>query len=429
MIDLQKTFIILTSAITNTGGGPRYILAKKYFLEKHGWNVLVISKLNCGIILPGLEEYKQWTFPVLMWRPNYCFWFTRKKIYKLIGEQCKNSEKIVIESHQPILAEWGELIAKKLKAKHIIYLLDEIPPMQKKATLFMEFKHDRRELVGIIEQTIPILFKNIKEIEPEKKYVLAAGGTADNVVEDYEFPSFNSLPHADYNIGCIGRLEKPYIMSTCSETVAFAKKHPNEKINLILIGGSSYDDMAIKNIENEIAKSQNIHLLVSGSLSKIPKSFFDLTDVVIASSGSATAAYKAGALTISMDGNDHRPIGLLGYTTEETLFRKIPAEFSLSELLEKILVEKYNENLQFTEIPMLKESTEDMLRRHLDFIDNSSKEAVYFNSLIYSFSLGDIYRRILFALFGKNDGSFSKLYFALREVKRVLRKFKNGGLK
>jgi len=414
----MKTYIFLTSNVTNKGGGPRYILAKKRFLEIKGWNVIVISKQNDGIILPDLEEYKQWTIPVLLWRPNCCSKFVIENICKRILKQCKNSEKIVIESHQPLLAEWGELIAKKIKAKHIIYLLDETPVMLKNAISFMEFKHNRKELVGITNKTIPILFKGIKEIKNEESYALQAGGTCDNVVEDYDFPLFNSLPQVDYTIGSIGRLEKPYVMSMCSEIILFAKERSKKSINLILIGGGSED--VVKNIKNKIAESKNINLFITGSLSRIPKFFFDLSDIIVASAGSAFVACQTGALTISLDAADYKPLGILGYTTQETLFRKEPAEFSLSELLGKILDEKYHKNFSFKGLLLLKESTEETLLKHLDFIENSSKETVYFNSLIYSFSFKAIFRRVLFMIFGKKDGNFSKLFFILKNAKMKL---------
>jgi hypothetical protein len=433
MSNLQKKgkiFIFLTANVMNTGGGPRYILAKKHFLEKQGWNVLVISVQNDGVILPGLEEYKQWTISAFSWRPSSCSKSVVGNICKRICEQYKNSDRIVIESHQPIGAEWGELIAKKIKAKHIIYLLDETPIMQKNAVSFMKFKHSRREMAGIADKVIPFLFHGVKEIKNEENYVLLAAGTTDNVVEDYEFPLFNSLPQADYNIGSIGRLEKPYVMSMCSEIVVFAKKHPDEKINVILIGGS--DEHKIKNIKNKISEGKNINLLITGSLSKIPKSFFDLTDVVVASSGSAMVACQAGALTISLDANDYKPLGILGYTTQEILFRKTPAEFSLSELLEKILIEKYDENLQFTKLSILKESTEDVFQKHMDFIENSGEEMVYFNSLIYEYSFKAIFCRILFAIFGKNDGDFSKPIWIIKKyyvkIKNLVSQQKSGGI-
>jgi hypothetical protein len=421
-MESNKAYIFLTTSIANIGGGSRYILAKKHFLEKQGWNILVISEYNYGTILPGLQEYKQWIIPVFCWRLSSCSKSVVANIYKRICKQYKNS-KIVIESHHPHYAEWGELIAEKLKAKHIIYLLDEIPVMLENAVSFMEFKHSRKEMAGIADKTIPFFFRGVKEIKNEENYVLLAAGTTDNVVEDYEFPLFKSLPSADYNIGSIGRLEKPYVMSMCHEIVAFAKKHPNKKINLILIGGG-YEHI-IKNIKTKISEGKNIYLIITGSLSKIPKSFFDLADVVVASSGSAIVAYQAGALTISLDANDYKPLGILGYTTQEALFRKTPAEFSLSELLEKILIEKYNENLQFTELSILKESTEDIFQKHLDFIENSSQEMVYFNSLIYEYSFKIVFRRILFAIFGKNDGNFLKLFWIIKKYYAKIKDFAN----
>lgn len=56
----------------------------------------------------------------------------------------------VIESHFPSAAKWGELIAGKTKAKHIVYLINErYEKPSKRDISFYEFKLARRELTCI----------------------------------------------------------------------------------------------------------------------------------------------------------------------------------------------------------------------------------------------------------------------------------------
>lgn len=61
---------------------------------------------------------------------------------------------------------------------------------------------------------------------------------------------------------------------------------------------------------------KNLSILFMGPMSPIPKSFFDITNVVIASAGCASIALEYSQAVISMSVlDDNRPIGILGRTT------------------------------------------------------------------------------------------------------------------
>ena len=66
-------------------------------------------------------------------------------------------ECIIVESHNDILSQWGEIIAKELKGKHIIILMDEYYRGKKQYYTdkidFYIYKLHRKEIMGSLEVT------------------------------------------------------------------------------------------------------------------------------------------------------------------------------------------------------------------------------------------------------------------------------------
>lgn len=82
------------------------------------------------IVVDDLKQYKKLIFPELNFYPSYFFKFKRNKILQKMVGQIPTSDEIIIESNSTSLSCWGELLAARLNAKHIIYNLNESPQMK-----------------------------------------------------------------------------------------------------------------------------------------------------------------------------------------------------------------------------------------------------------------------------------------------------------
>jgi len=382
--DNMKIYIFFMYGIINFGGGQNYVKHKKEFLEQNGFKVLVISSACGKILIPEFRQYEEWINPVITYHPAYFADKEKIKFFQKIQAYCESSDDIIIESCDVVSALWGELFAKLLNAKHICYILSEKPRLRKCDIQFLEFKLRRKELSGITNKTLAQLFRNVRELKDEEKYWLSAGGTIDNIVQDFKFPLIDNISVSDYCIGNIGRLAKPYVIPMCEQVALFANTIPDKKITFILIGGSASGRIE-KEIYKKFQRIKNVNVIITGYMPKIPKRFFDILDVGIASAGSASLLWEQRVATISLDGNDSLPIGVLGYTTQNQLFRDESAQFTLCELLRKIFCEHYLEDRLFTERPKIR--TDAIYKQHLLFVEQSCQIREYFDTSMVPNSL------------------------------------------
>jgi hypothetical protein len=120
-----------------------------------------------------------------------------------------------------------------------------------------------------------------------------------------------------------------------------------------------------------------------------------MPDVFISSSGSCRVSSQQNKLTISIDADDYKPIGIIGITTKNGVFRDGEPEVELSDLLQEILIDqKYKPSMIKGEKPLSIVDYSD----HLEFIDKSDKKKEYYNfKLIGSMNR---YKKLLLNLVG-----------------------------
>jgi frataxin-like iron-binding protein CyaY len=374
----MKKYIFFTGNILNIGGLEIYIKNKVVFLKKNGWDVNVYSSAEGIITLKELKEYAKMIIPELKYYPSI---YTKNKFESIctsiLSMNTEKYDEVIIESHHINYALWAEIIASKLKGKHFIYSVTENYNIKNKNIfLFLDFKHKRKELAGIVDKSLSRMFNGFKELGNDENYYLKS--MSENVVEDYSLPIFENIPLADYTIGSIGRLDKNYVNSMIDEIILFSKTNQSKSINLLLIGGSKNGNIE-KIIEDKVRYS-NINLLITGYIYPIPLNIFTIIDVFIASSGSAIVSCSQGVPTITLDANDYMPMGILGYTTELTLYRDSPPKNSISDLLNAILVDECCKGVDVRKIPMGDIDAE--YTNHINFIRDSAQDKVYYNTSI-----------------------------------------------
>lgn len=334
----MKTYVILTYTIGGISGGPAYANNKSQFLFNDGWNVVVIdtrSLTNKPVVLDNLKQFASNRFSELFYPPSlFSSSQVRKIISKLSARVPSSAEQIVVESNTIILSFWGELLAKELNARHLIYLLGENKKIDSQELFeFYKFKYDHNEIFSIKKEMFELLFSPYMKILDSQNHYWSANCSIPP--QEVVFPALDTIEKADFNIVVFSRYKK-FFPSMITELCGFAKKHRDRTIILIFFGV-----ILMNSLRKQLEEGPNISCYYFESQTPVPKSLFRKADVVIAASGCANIAFRQGIKTISMDVVSKRPIGLIGYTTVSTTVagKDDKEEQSLSHLLEEILVE------------------------------------------------------------------------------------------
>lgn len=314
---MSKKYIFIANTLASISGASIYIRNKTRYLRGNHWVVVAMdctNVFNNDIFLDELKIFKENRFYELLFPPSWYKESSRERILKkllsVIGY--KPGEECVIESLGVLLGQWGELLAKELKCKHIIFDINENNVLEDKDVYsFVLCKYKRNEFFCISQKSVSNLFKNFETPFDADKHFWKAG--VRNDVEDVSVPQLETLPQADFNIGYFGRFKKfvPYIFQQVTD---FALEHKDLKINFIILG---FDNKAYK----LKIRQPNLNICYLGRLSPIPKAFYDHTDVVIATAGCAAISYNYAKAVMTMSAEEcDRVIGILGKTTKQTTF-------------------------------------------------------------------------------------------------------------
>ena len=335
----MKKYVFLTQSISGITGNQRYVNNKCKFLRENGWEVIVLWNYNISSV--QLEyvkcfDTKEYIHHELKFYPS---WFTEKQRNKVVNRLASivgQADQVVIESNKLELGAWGEMLARKLNAKHINFVTTEKIKIYNKDTFdFCYSKLKRNEFFCINAAMAKQMFSNFVELErPEDYYWSATPGVE---VEEYSFPDFDGLPQADFTITSFGRT-KGYFPYMLEELNSFISQHSDKSFNICFLGGLS----DIDEIRRMLA-IDNVHLVIHPKeVEKIPLQLFTKSDVVIATAGCANIAARFGGKVISMDVNRRMPLGLLRYTTldSNTYSGQYENKWSLSEWLQVLLIDK-----------------------------------------------------------------------------------------
>ena len=382
---MTKKYVILGYVLGNVGGGQLYIRNKYIFLKEKGWDVVVFGAQDrYKIMIDDLKIFEKNIIREMNYPPYVFTLKDRRRVIMTILDKAsinlENSHKedIVIESNTISGSLWGEILASEIGCKHFLYLLAEsFPKLPKYILDFLNFKHKRKELTGINTKSLELLFYNYKELDDDEKYFLNALCT--DVVADIPHTIIDSIDKFDFNIGCISRLQKPFVITMVDEIVYFCNNNVDKKIQLIFVGSSPEHES-----ENRILKATNsitnLKVVFLGKLYPIPRQLFRLMDIFIGSAGSARVSLDEGVLTLAIDSLLHKPIGLLGIDTLNTLYSDYHKYDSISVALEDILIKRhFHEHYSSDDFSMYKRKTfRDEYNHHLNFINSSSKHPAYY---------------------------------------------------
>ena len=410
----MNRYIIMTMGITGMGGGQMYVRNKMRYMEEKGWNVTVFGCLRGEIVIPDLKKYNDCTYDELTCAP---FVYTKKFVETVINKIINRAhigkdDNVIIESGTAHMSYWAELLAQRCKGRNLCFLLDERNDflVDKSYLPFFIFKLRRQELAGINNKSMNILFRGMEKSCIENGPSLPA--LCQNVVENIEIPNTIYIPKADYTIGSIGRLEKAYVPYMISEVVAYAQEHKNNNINLLLVGGTNNLEI-INDIKKLVRDVDNINLIITGYLYPIPQKLFEKVDLFVSSAGSAGVSYGQNVTTISLDAKDGKPIGVLGYTTKNTLYRDNDDIIDLHRLINMITDESYLDKFTYSPKPNTDTS---ILSKHKEFWSKSNKQKEYYDIMKITPKRKDFAKALFVRILGNRN--FLKIKIGLSEALR-----------
>ena len=398
----MKYYIVLQPTIRAIGGEEMYTRNIILSSREKGYVPIVFHSGIGGdkVYIEDLKPFDEYVFPLFRYEPcvvpNYKKLHLIRKIRNILVDYDKNS---IIESHEILVAEWGEWIAKNLGICHFAYMLLEHNTLTFRPLYdLFKFKYDRRELAGIVDSTIPDMFMNYcKDIEGRS---LPAHCT--NVYENIPCPNQFKVRNADYVIGSIGRTNKQYVLPMVDSIIRFVSCHPDKSFIILYVGGSMVKSSE-KQLKNRLSMLVNAHLIFTGLQFPLSVDMIRQMDVCLASAGSCQVSYNCGVPTIVIDGNDSKAIGLYKETTNHSLFRsEDEPPIEIEKLLEEVLIQKKyvkSNNLKFVNVDF---------SAHWRFIEQMSKVKDYFdiNLIHYPFKKRLIARFLGF-YYGLKSGGFA----------------------
>ena len=396
----MKTYVMIHAIADIVCGGPIYDSNKERYLEERGWNVNVLPTDTGKILIRPLEKYADIVFPFINYSP---FIFSKKELkekIEILASHVTVSEKIIIETGTDYTALWGELLARRLNAKHIIMFLDEKnPKVNIHSAPFYRFKFERNELACISIESLQSIFAPYFEIRNPDEHVLCAC-CANSVSKSEDIDHIaDRIPEGDYVIGSIGRLEKPFVPNIISGICEFARCVPDKKVGVCLLGGA--EKGIIERLQKELGEVENIEYFISGYIWPIPQNVFPGINVFVSGAGSADVSANQGIPTVRIDVIDNKPSG---FACDVNDYKKIkPLEKQDATVCDYLCAALIEKNVpEISGITSLEDEWNAIcgyFDEHMEFIERSCVRKEYFPAeKVWNGSSKEVIKKLLFNL-------------------------------
>ncbi len=370
------TYILLGAAGGYISGAPIYHRNKALYMRQQGWNVYYISCCSGEIYVKGLEQFVIGVYSFLCMD---AYLFPRKRQDKLIDVIIKQipdlGKDIVIETGTYYTAYWGELLAKRLNAKHVIVYLDEHNDgITRNEADFFHFKFIRNELACISKKAMIEIFSPFWNVNEANAVELPC--YCSNSLDDYKNDIESLICRKDYNVGYIGRLEKPALKAVISALKDFVRLIGDKRVALICLGGA--EECVVNEINEMISNIPNVSLFISGYIYPIPLNAIKKCDIVFSSAGSAKVSVKAEIPTVKMNVYSNKPEGFLVKIFPESLI-KYSDEYDVIDYLKIFFIDNVRPAMSHYSLDKEKQQGYKMLRLHDAFLDNAMNSKDYYD--------------------------------------------------
>ena len=361
------------------GGSFLYVAAKSKQLREDGWAVSSLTiddyfwnDMSRPIIGDTEFSFYELEYDPASYRRKRC-----ERVCQKVVDYISQFGSCVIEPHFPTAAKWGELIASKTKAKHIVYLINErYEKPSKRDISFYEFKLARRELTCIQRKGLEEAMDGNKDTSHiASAEILSAFGALDCVANvEFDDSRVRGAELCDLKLGSLGHLDEDYVPKMIDSIVEYALQNKNLSIFIYTVGDTK-DPKRASYIVNSLNRCKNVSYSMLGVLSPVPEKLIETWDIVIASSGTACALAEYGILTIkySADGQPMGAIGGIG-NTDGLFLAEDDCGYSLEFLLDSVR----SGSVRAKDEHRGSDHFEDY-SQHMAFIDKSSTRKDYFN--------------------------------------------------
>lgn len=378
----MNKYVFLQPSICGMGGAQQYLHKKIKVLKDLGWSVYIISAERGEIMIDSLKEYADMCIEGI--RYSTCYY--RKTDIDRMSDKAitiiapSEADEIIIESATASMGLWGEVIASKIPCRHVIFDFEEIFTNLTKTQLkFMDFKHQRKELCGIVPKSLPLMFEGYKIVPEEQAYSYRA--MCNDPVGDAEHEFTDVLMKYDRVIGTVGRAEKPFLLPTLRKIKEYILSHPSYKYAVLFIGGAKQQKYADE-AEHIFDGMPNVDFYTTGMIYPIPRSLVRQVDVFVSSAGSAGATAREGIPTIAVCATTFKANGILNYTTRHVVLPDEEHESDIVEQIALVLDEKYCDSHQpmglYDGLP-IDEQAEIEFRKQLSFAHNNNEPLEYYD--------------------------------------------------
>ncbi len=394
----MKTYIFIFAIADFVSGGPIYNRNKIMYLKERGWRVIVIPLNEGKIYIHGLEEYNKNSCGFLYDSPSE---FTRKQREKILDSLAKripdDSTDIIIETGSDHMAYWGELLAKKIGAKHFVLLLDENNIRLKSVGMsFMEFKYKRKELACITKETMIKLFDGFRKLDSDSAFGLKC--CCSNSVSDYENAFTDTVERRDYNLGYVGRLDKKFVPDIIDAFCSFADSVYPKCVMIALFGGC--ENNAQDEISSVLKKHTNIKFYISGYMWPLPVKALRKCDMFVSASGSAMATAHAGIPTLAINIYTGKPVGMIENFKNNSITGRDVSDKSITDYMVQVLVEKKLPDIENYDFSQEWIQICDAFDRHMEFINSSEQNLQWYDTGNMILSRKQKVKKFLRTIFG-----------------------------
>lgn len=372
----MKTYVFIIRRICNITGAQQYVYNKMQYLESQGWRVLIFSSMKGEILIDGFKKFEHLILPSLYLSP-VCYRKseverTISRITDEIGDY--DPDNTIIESDASQRAVWAEIIASRLKCRHLCMLVQEKYKRTAPDSL-TRFKYDRHELSCITKDGVRMLFGvKVEEVRPDAYFV----AKSTNVVREAPDRYSEMLDaNADFSFGSLGRLGKPYVAHVVDAFRRYALSHPDKRFNVVFIGDSTEAGKKDQ-IRKQFEELPNVHLVMTGNVYPVPRSFAQKIDVFVSTAGASGATYNAGFPTVKVHPLTGEPIGVIGldYMPGEKSMYESMQGGSVEDCIDKALTQK--SQIRFTnDAKAYEEKMKEEFERQLTFINYTDKKEYY----------------------------------------------------
>ena len=417
----MNTYVIIARHLGTVSGEKIYTYNKLEYMVSRGWRVLFLSGKDEQDQIDESAGYSFHLFPALVYGPE-CYSRrevaqTLEAVASLIGDL--KGDRCVIESDSVNRALWGELVARRVGAKHLVFLLQEHHRYDEETKRFLRFKYDRHELAGISKDSIHQI---LGDDSVEQRDDTRISAFCNNSIRECRDVFSDQLrKDATLTFGSLGRLDKGCVPAILQGFETYAAHHPDEQFNLVLIGGAT-GPKRIRKIREEMKAFPNIHLVITGYIYPIPVSLVNRVDVFVSTAGSAGATYRYHRPTVKVRPNDGKPVAVLGLDSMrgKTMYdalEGVTIEACIARALRNrdriIYYYNYYEDYQ--------ESMYQEFARQLDFADRVPEKAYYDETLLtrirITYIKGHTVHRVIGHLFGANG--LNRFIVLMKKIKGV----------